>query len=210
MLHANSTGQNNVHVIHAFEFANKAARDAGTGYTLTSADVNKFAIQTDDKSLWRLIDDSPITWSFISFGTLPRVCVRRTTGQAIPTGGSGTAISWTTEEYDTDSMWAIGDPTKLFATRAGVYVFGGNFQWDGASGGTYRYEYILKNAAGSNWAAAGLPDDGAGLAQRPGTLVTPPMVMSAGDYVTLIGLHDFGSDRNFDNGIFWGFAIELT
>lgn len=61
-LHGESSGQLNVHVPYAFAFANAVDRAAGTGYTLVPADVGKLARQTDDNSLWMLLDDSPITW----------------------------------------------------------------------------------------------------------------------------------------------------
>lgn len=39
-------------------------------------------------------------------------------------------LSFSTEVYDTDSCWSVGDPTKLYATHAGYYMAGGqiNFQ----------------------------------------------------------------------------------
>jgi hypothetical protein len=45
-------------------FPNAAARIAFTGYPLpTPADVGQWAKQSDDNSLWQLLDDSPITWN---------------------------------------------------------------------------------------------------------------------------------------------------
>ena len=61
-IHGSSTGQLNIHVPYAFEFANAAARIAGTGYTLVVGDIGKFARQLDDNTIWLLTDDSPITW----------------------------------------------------------------------------------------------------------------------------------------------------
>lgn len=37
------------------------------------------------------------------------------------TGDYATYISFTTEVRDDDTMWAVGDPTKIYATRAGWY-----------------------------------------------------------------------------------------
>jgi hypothetical protein len=68
--HADSTGQSNIHVPYAFEFANAAARAAGTGYTLVPVDVGKFARQLDDNTFWMLSDDSPITWVAIGAVTV--------------------------------------------------------------------------------------------------------------------------------------------
>lgn len=50
-------------VVAAFEFADEAARDAGTGYTLTADDVGKAARQIDAQSFWVLLDHDPIVWT---------------------------------------------------------------------------------------------------------------------------------------------------
>jgi len=57
-----------IHVPYRYVFADAAAREAGTGYTLTAADVGKLALQQDDKSLWMLADDSPIAWNKLTNG----------------------------------------------------------------------------------------------------------------------------------------------
>ena len=49
-----------IHVINTWTYANSAAREAATGFT--SDDVYKVAVQSDDNSLWILIDEAPITW----------------------------------------------------------------------------------------------------------------------------------------------------
>ena len=56
------------HPPYNFTFANAAARAAGTGYTIVAGDVGKFARQTNDNSLWMLLDDSPITWISVGGG----------------------------------------------------------------------------------------------------------------------------------------------
>jgi len=60
-IHGESSGQLNVHVPYAFEFASATTREAGTGYTLISADVGKLAKQTDNNSIWMLLTTTP-TW----------------------------------------------------------------------------------------------------------------------------------------------------
>jgi hypothetical protein len=54
------------HRLEHFVFANATARGAGTGYTITSADVGLVAYQSDNGSYWRLTDDSPLTWAEIT------------------------------------------------------------------------------------------------------------------------------------------------
>jgi hypothetical protein len=61
--HCELTGLD-IHVINTWTYANSAARDAATGFT--ADDVYKVAIQTDNNSIWMLVDHSPITWKKIA------------------------------------------------------------------------------------------------------------------------------------------------
>lgn len=51
------------HKAHAFEYADATARLAAVGFA--AGDVNKLALQLDDGTLWRLADDSPVTWAAV-------------------------------------------------------------------------------------------------------------------------------------------------
>ena len=50
--------------------------------------------------------------------------VFRSTAQSIA-HNTLTPVSFDTEVSDTDGCWAVGDPTKLYATHAGYYMAGG-------------------------------------------------------------------------------------
>jgi hypothetical protein len=50
-----------IHVPYNFTFADATARAAGTGYTITSDDIGKFARQSDDNTIWMLTATTP-TW----------------------------------------------------------------------------------------------------------------------------------------------------
>lgn len=56
--HSSMTGTN-IHVPYAFTYADQTAREAAS---LAVGDVGKFSRQSDDNSIWMLIDDSPTTW----------------------------------------------------------------------------------------------------------------------------------------------------
>lgn len=58
-LHANLTGTD-IHVVHAYSYANAAARTGATGFV--SGDIGKVARQTDDNSFWVLTATTP-TWA---------------------------------------------------------------------------------------------------------------------------------------------------
>ena len=51
------------HEVHAFEFADAAARNAGTGYTFAIDDEKKIALQLSDNTLWVLASISPLSWA---------------------------------------------------------------------------------------------------------------------------------------------------
>lgn len=53
--------QTAIHIIHAFTFADEAARLAATGFV--AEDVGKGALQTDNRSFFVLANHSPIVWS---------------------------------------------------------------------------------------------------------------------------------------------------
>jgi len=89
LTHANGAG----HQIHYFEFANAAAREAGTGYTIGSEHVKKWALQTDDNTMWMLTNHSPITWvgqqAAISGAASTVVSSNLTADRAVIANGSG-------------------------------------------------------------------------------------------------------------------------
>ncbi len=78
-----------------------------------------------------------------AYPTAIEASVRRATVQAISTS-TGTPVSFSTELSDTDSIWAIGDPTKFVAPRAGLYHFTASAgQWEGhATGWRETYFYL--------------------------------------------------------------------
>jgi hypothetical protein len=53
-----------VHVVHAFTYADASARAGATG--LTAADEGKVALQSDTRTYWVLQNYSPVTWSELS------------------------------------------------------------------------------------------------------------------------------------------------
>lgn len=59
-----------VHVAHAFEYANAAARTGATG--LAAADEGKVARQLDDDSFWVLQDHSGPIWASLTGGGVPQ------------------------------------------------------------------------------------------------------------------------------------------
>lgn len=57
--HRDIKGDQN-HIIHFREYATKEAREAATG--LDATHLHKIALQTDDNTMWQLVDVSPVEW----------------------------------------------------------------------------------------------------------------------------------------------------
>lgn len=64
--------------------------------------------------------------------------------------GNGTyaVMTWVTEVADTDSMWAVGQPTRIYLTTAGTYRICASAGW-AASGSGVRLLQCNKNSGGS-------------------------------------------------------------
>jgi hypothetical protein len=88
---------------------------------LTAAQMNEIGTNSNNYRV------PPLCVVYLSTGTQPYT--------------SNTDISWKAEFEDTDSMWAVGDPTKIYTTTAGLYHVsfsgqlasgGGSFSADGS------------------------------------------------------------------------------
>lgn len=82
--HAELTGSN-IHVPHRFTYANATAREAEAG--AVAGDVGCLALQQDDNSLWRLVDDSPLTWALVGGGQVATINIVIDGGSAAITTG---------------------------------------------------------------------------------------------------------------------------
>lgn len=58
--HSKQTISDGIHSPISFEYSNSIVRAAATGFAPT--DINKFSLQLDDSSIWRLSSISPATW----------------------------------------------------------------------------------------------------------------------------------------------------
>jgi hypothetical protein len=117
------------------------------------------------------------------------VSVYRNNNQTI-TNNTNTAISFDTETFDTDGMWAIGDPTKLVAQLAGKYVITCSARWDGNATGS-RVVSVKKN--GTTF----LSQNGSKDVEGNHVIVTgSPTIatLAASDYIEIIVFQDSGGN----------------
>ena len=56
-----------LHIAHSFEYADSSARNSVTSSDVTGDDVNKLALQLDNRSLWILTNNNPVTWQLVSY-----------------------------------------------------------------------------------------------------------------------------------------------
>lgn len=127
--------------------------------------------------------------------------VSRTTNQSL-TSGSLTLVTYTTEDLDTDGLYAPASPTRFTVQHAGIYV--AHFSWLLASGGALclRQLAMFRVNAGEVARQEVYDDDvfiGGGQSIDSGLLN-----LSAGDYVdTAVMQQDTGSSaRNLTSARF--------
>lgn len=103
--------------------------------------------------------------------------IYRSTNQSITTA-TLTAFAPATLDFDSDSYWAVGNPTRLTAPRDGKYTVGCSVLWDTSIVGT-RSLYVVKNGVTGTRLA------GEQMAAATGDIlnVSTTLNLIAGDYV---------------------------
>lgn len=110
-LHSKQTPTDGIHAPVSYTYADATARSSATGFA--TEDLYKFAIQTNDNTLWCLVNTSPATWSQVGTGA-----------------GSGSGGD-TTSQYLVLSASATLTNERVFTPGTGVKVT------DAGAGGAY-------------------------------------------------------------------------
>lgn len=122
--HRQMTGTD-IHVPHAFTYANESARTGATGFG--TEDLYKFAVQTDDNSLWTLTATTP-TWAEVSAHSYTSQSIYDSdgtlTGNRTVTGNSGDNLSFlhyngTSSTYTLRSALVLEDDDITMAAHLG-------------------------------------------------------------------------------------------
>jgi len=112
------------------------------------------------------------------------------------------AVNWQAEEFDTDSYWSIGNPSRLTVPADGYYMVVANVQCDTAiAGGTIRAIRLYINGASSNFTAQNRDNPSRYLMMG----VSGILELSSSNYVEALVYQDSGapsgnigaSDSNF-------------
>lgn len=121
----------------------------------------------------------------------PRASLRQTVGQSIGTGGSFTALTFTTEDYDTVNGHSTSSNTSRYTCQvAGLYQLAGKHAWPANSSGQRACQWYVNGAAvaGSqtSWPAVS--------GTIPVQFLAVPMLvtLAVNDYVELTVFQDSG------------------
>lgn len=121
----------------------------------------------------------------------PMVELRQTVAQSFATGNTTTAMTWDTEDFDNDNMHStVTNPSRITATTAGRYHFGGGIAWSANAtlrrGSWYRINGTSVTPSGETM----LQSTSSGVAALPVRAIT--YFLNAGDYVEVIGYQESG------------------
>lgn len=130
-----------------------------------------------------IVDERASARSSSGAGASPQALVYRNSNQVVPSSAP-VAISFTTERYDSSDMWVVGQPTRLTAPSAGLYLVTGSV-------------YLAVSATGY------LRINGTSLiAAQSGVFIALSRLwrFAAGDYVELIAFQTTGVAQNATYG----------
>lgn len=150
-----------------------------------------------DASTDRIMVYTGSAWVIVG-GSMPRVEVARSTPQSLATAGSGTAITWDTETFDTDGIHAASSSRFTIPTGlGGRWRFDAGIDFAANATGT-RAAWFLKNGAGTRW---GQFEAGSSLSgtNNVATILTRELVLVAGDYVEIVLFQSSGGPLNVIN-----------
>lgn len=124
--------------------------------------------------------------------------IYRSADQTITTA-TWTSIIFQNERFDTDGMWAAGDPTRLVAVTAGIYTAGGFCSFEANATGA-RAARIVKGVGGSaleglaELSVPGIATDISGAGGNAMNVQTRPFVLEVGDWISFDVFHNRGSN----------------
>jgi len=117
--------------------------------------------------------------------------VYKSADQSISTS-TNTAITFNTEDFDTDAFHSTSSNTSRFtvpAGKAGKYLLNGNLNWD-VNSNTRMQIYILKNGSNFSTPAAVTGDD------YPNLSFSLVISLAVNDYVEVAGYQESGGSIN--------------
>lgn len=179
----------------------------GTAAQWTAANptlaAGEFGLDTDSGRV--KIGDGAALWSALPYlGQTTQVTeltqLRKSSDQTLPSFAY-TAIAWQTEDYDTLSLHdPATNPTRVTASRAGVYEFSGMVVIDAGTGPFY-LQYHKNGTAYPGRKYEQAPANGV-----TDIALTRLIAMNVGDYVELKVDNESGANRTIRASLFSGEA----
>lgn len=131
----------------------------------------------------------------------PAVKLSRTTLASVP-NNTPTEVPWVTEAFDTDTMWVVGNATRITFRTRGLFQFGARWQWPSNTTGLRGAEWILVPAAtGIDVPLIDeLTDPPSGAFNRQ---LNYQWYFEVGDYIELLLTQSSGGALNLDSADGW-------
>lgn len=124
-------------------------------------------------------------------------------GQTIASGteAQSNACQWDTIDYDRLGAWSNTHPSRWTCPLAGWWTFAGSISLNGSTGGSQRDAIWFLNGAGFGAGRARTFAE-TGIAATPLSVEarTLPLLLSVGDYIELIPVHNIGSNISTATG----------
>ena len=139
-----------------------------------------------------------LKWAAPASGnTYSGVSATKSTGQTIATG-TWVAVTWDTENFDTNAYHSTSTNTSRFtipAGKAGKYLLSGSISWAGTSSGTFRLISIYKNGVEQNQVVQGGPT-------ADGTIQPFAHIydLAVADYIEIYVRHNIGGNTDVQGG----------
>lgn len=166
--------------------------------TINDLTLEASPVGTDEIEVQKASGGQPKKLTFNQIPWKGGALVELTSDQTNVADDTDEVVSWDQAEYDTDTFWAGGAPTRLTVptgvTR--VQVFGGILWSSEATSVGYRKAFVTKNGAST---AQGLTADMVNGGSEfdavtiVNSFVTPPLIVAATDYFELVGRHTQGA-----------------
>lgn len=111
---------------------------------------------------------------------------------------SNVTVDWTSEVFDTDTYHDNStNPSRLTVPATGYYVSTGGLVWDTNTSG-HRFAFIQINGSG-NFAYSSAD----AIVRSRQTISTGPLLLTAGDYLTIVVNQNSGFTRSLITDSFW-------
>ena len=140
--------------------------------------------------------------------------VNLTSEHATIANSTSTSITWDEANYDTDSFWSAGAPTRLtIPVGSGItrVRLKGSLRWESSTAANRRITFMAKNGGSFTGRATDEKTNQTQTGAVSQNVATPVLTVTEEDYFELLAFQNSGSDHDLDNVLVdqW-FSIEVV